>query len=73
MRLLRRSLVISRSGASRTASTLSSAVATGSSSSFKRLRAEAITAHGRNLHLRVAIDYSARESIVQAAALRANP
>ncbi|MEP6492243.1 MAG: polyprenyl diphosphate synthase [bacterium] len=29
--------------------------------------AEAITAHGRNLHLRVAIDYSARESIVQAA------
>jgi undecaprenyl diphosphate synthase len=30
--------------------------------------AEAITAHGRNLHLRVAIDYSARESIVQAAA-----
>jgi undecaprenyl diphosphate synthase len=31
--------------------------------------AEALTAHGRNLHLRVAIDYSARESIVQAAAL----
>ncbi|HTE45503.1 MAG TPA: polyprenyl diphosphate synthase [Gemmatimonadaceae bacterium] len=31
--------------------------------------AEAITAHGRNLHLRVAIDYSARESIVQAASL----
>jgi undecaprenyl diphosphate synthase len=30
--------------------------------------AEALTAHGRNLHLRVAIDYSARESIVQAAA-----
>jgi undecaprenyl diphosphate synthase len=31
--------------------------------------AEAVTAHGRNLHLRVAIDYSARDSIVQAAAL----
>src|SRR5215213_6708109 len=31
--------------------------------------AEALTAHGRNLHLRVAIDYSARESIMQAAAL----
>src|SRR5438552_1511303 len=31
--------------------------------------AEARTAHGRNLHLRVAIDYSARDSIVQAAAL----
>lgn len=31
--------------------------------------AEALTAHGRNLHLRVAIDYSARDSIVQAAAL----
>lgn len=29
--------------------------------------AEAMTAHGRNLHLRVAIDYSARESILQAA------
>jgi undecaprenyl diphosphate synthase len=29
--------------------------------------AEALTAHGRNLHLRVAIDYSARESIMQAA------
>ena len=33
--------------------------------------AEAVTAHGRNLHLRVAIDYSARESIMQAAALAA--
>jgi undecaprenyl diphosphate synthase len=33
--------------------------------------AEALTAHGRNLHLRVAIDYSARDSIVQAAALAA--
>jgi undecaprenyl diphosphate synthase len=31
--------------------------------------AEALTAHGRKLHLRVAIDYSARESIMQAAAL----
>src|SRR4051794_11835030 len=31
--------------------------------------AEAMTAHGRNLHLRVAIDYSARESIMQAASL----
>lgn len=31
--------------------------------------AEAVTAHGRNLHLRVAIDYSARESIMRAAAL----
>lgn len=31
--------------------------------------AESLTAHGRNLHLRVAIDYSARESIMQAAAL----
>jgi undecaprenyl diphosphate synthase len=31
--------------------------------------AETVTAHGRNLHLRVAIDYSARESIMQAAAL----
>ena len=31
--------------------------------------AEALTSHGRNLHLRVAIDYSARDSIVQAAAL----
>src|SRR4051812_43057151 len=29
--------------------------------------AEALTAQGRNLHLRVAIDYSARESIMQAA------
>jgi len=31
--------------------------------------AEAVTAHGRNLHLRVAIDYSARESIMRAATL----
>ncbi len=31
--------------------------------------AEAVTAHGRNLHLRVAIDYSARESIMRAASL----
>jgi undecaprenyl diphosphate synthase len=31
--------------------------------------AEALTAHGRNLHLRVAIDYSSRESILQAATL----
>jgi undecaprenyl diphosphate synthase len=30
---------------------------------------EALTAHGRALHLRVAIDYSSRESIVQASAL----
>ncbi|HVX40607.1 MAG TPA: di-trans,poly-cis-decaprenylcistransferase [Gemmatimonadaceae bacterium] len=30
---------------------------------------EALTAHGRNLHLRVAIDYSARESIMRAASL----
>ncbi|MEO7085735.1 MAG: polyprenyl diphosphate synthase [Gemmatimonadaceae bacterium] len=28
--------------------------------------AEAMTAHGRNLHLRVAIDYSSRESIMRA-------
>ena len=33
--------------------------------------AEQLTAHGRNLHLRVAIDYSARESITRAAALAA--
>jgi len=33
--------------------------------------AEAATARGRNLHLRIAIDYSARESIMRAAA-RAN-
>lgn len=31
--------------------------------------AEQLTAHGRNLHLRIAIDYSARESIMRAAAL----
>jgi undecaprenyl diphosphate synthase len=31
--------------------------------------AEALTAHGRNLHLRVAIDYSARDSIAQAATI----
>jgi undecaprenyl diphosphate synthase len=31
--------------------------------------AEAVTAHGRNLHLRVAIDYSARESIMRAGTL----
>jgi undecaprenyl diphosphate synthase len=31
--------------------------------------AEALTVHGRNLHLRVAIDYSARESIMRAASL----
>jgi undecaprenyl diphosphate synthase len=31
--------------------------------------AEAMTAHGRNLHLRIAIDYSSRESIMQAARL----
>jgi undecaprenyl diphosphate synthase len=30
---------------------------------------EALTAHGRNLHLRVAVDYSARESIMRASAL----
>ena len=30
---------------------------------------EALTAHGRNLHLRVAVDYSARESIMRAAAM----
>ena len=30
---------------------------------------EALTAHGRNLHLRVAVDYSARDSIMRAAAL----
>lgn len=30
---------------------------------------EALTAHGRNLHLRVAVDYSARESIMRAAAI----
>ena len=30
---------------------------------------EALTAHGRNLHLRVAVDYSSRESIMRAAAL----
>src|SRR4051794_7118981 len=30
--------------------------------------AEALTAHGRNLHLRVAIDYASRESIMRAAA-----
>src|ERR1043166_5965494 len=30
--------------------------------------AEALTAHGRNLHLRVAVDYSARDSIMRAAA-----
>ena len=30
---------------------------------------EALTAHGRNLHLRVAMDYSARESIMRAAAI----
>jgi undecaprenyl diphosphate synthase len=29
--------------------------------------AEAMTAHGRNLHLRVAIDYSARDAILRAA------
>jgi undecaprenyl diphosphate synthase len=33
--------------------------------------AEAVTAHGRNLHLRVAIDYSARDSITRAASLAA--
>ncbi len=31
--------------------------------------AEALTSHGRNLHLRVAIDYSSRESIMRAARL----
>jgi undecaprenyl diphosphate synthase len=31
--------------------------------------AEAATVHGRNLHLRVAIDYSARESIMRAASI----
>ena len=31
--------------------------------------AEQLTAHGRNLHLRVAIDYSSRDSIMRAAAL----
>lgn len=30
---------------------------------------EALTAHGRNTHLRVAVDYSARDSIMRAAAL----
>jgi undecaprenyl diphosphate synthase len=30
---------------------------------------EALTAHGRNLHLRVAVDYSSRESIMRAAAI----
>jgi len=30
---------------------------------------EELTAHGRNLHLRVAVDYSARDSIMRAAAL----
>ena len=30
---------------------------------------EALTAHGRNLHLRVAVDYSSRDSIMRAAAL----
>jgi undecaprenyl diphosphate synthase len=30
---------------------------------------EALTAHGRSLHLRVAVDYSARDSIMRAAAL----
>ena len=34
--------------------------------------AEAMTTHGRNLHLRVAIDYSARESIMRAATLMAD-
>jgi undecaprenyl diphosphate synthase len=32
---------------------------------------EALTAHGRNLHLRVAVDYSSRDSIIRAAALAA--
>src|SRR6516164_5563285 len=31
-------------------------------------RAEAATSHGRRLHMRVALDYSARESIARAAA-----
>ena len=31
-------------------------------------QAEAMTAHGRNLHLRVAVDYSARDAILRAAA-----
>jgi undecaprenyl diphosphate synthase len=31
--------------------------------------AEALTAQGRNLHLRIAIDYSSRDSIVRAAEL----
>ena len=35
--------------------------------------AEAMTVHGRNLHLRVAVDYSARESIMRAAALAGSP
>ena len=35
--------------------------------------AEALTATGRNLHLRVAVDYSARESLMRAAALAAEP
>lgn len=30
---------------------------------------ESVTAHGRNLHLRVAVDYSARDSIMRAASL----
>jgi undecaprenyl diphosphate synthase len=30
---------------------------------------EALTAHGRNLHLRVAVDYSSRDSIMRAAAI----
>jgi undecaprenyl diphosphate synthase len=34
---------------------------------------EAMTTHGRSLHLRVAIDYSARESIMRAAALAPGP
>jgi undecaprenyl diphosphate synthase len=33
------------------------------------MEAEAVTAHGRNLHLRVAVDYSSRESIMRAASL----
>jgi undecaprenyl diphosphate synthase len=33
---------------------------------------EALTAHGRNLHLRVAVDYSARDSIMRAAMLAGN-
>ena len=31
-------------------------------------QAEAMTAHGRNMHLRVAVDYSARDAILRAAA-----